>query len=219
MKPAIHAAFIASLLAATACGASTQKPAIETVMKDSALRSESFEATLRVLDEHPAYVDEFFALALRHQPTLERFTENAASAADQDRIARMMARHLAAHPASLKLVLIATLDAVAGDPEGKTAAAEAMAARPMVGAMILGSSPEAVTSNVRELLKEVHRNASARRAFLSAMQENSPELAQLVLKNPPVLEALLKAMAQVGVAKGEKELRAFLAASGVSDSE
>jgi hypothetical protein len=55
------------------CSAGAQKPAISTALANDEMRAETFEATLRALDENPAYVDELFAASLHHPVTWTAF--------------------------------------------------------------------------------------------------------------------------------------------------
>ena len=60
-----------SIAVCLGCSASTEKPAVDTALVNPATRHDSFEATLRVLDEHPHYVDELFAEARQHHRELD----------------------------------------------------------------------------------------------------------------------------------------------------
>lgn len=194
-------------LALGGCSAGAQKPAIETVMKNDAQRRESLEATLRVMDEHPEYVDELFVLTLRHPRTLERFLANHARALERVDLATTTAKHLAAHPPGLKQVMIKNLDEISDDPAAMTAVAEAMLERPQVSAMVITQKPEAVEALVTALIAEVTKNAKARTAFVIALQENREPLARIAAENPQVLTALMKALVSVEVARGKEKLK------------
>lgn len=205
MSPA-HVLGIASIL--LGCSAGAQKPAIATALKNDEMRAEAFEATLRALDENPPYVDELFAAALRHPVTLDRFLRATARELARDEFARFTAERLAAQPAGLKQVLIATLDEVSGDPAALKAASEAMTARPQVAAIVIVQSDASIRANLRALLHEVGKNPEARRSFLIAVSENGDAMAQLIAPNPQVIAALLKAFGRVGVGKAKSELEA-----------
>src|SRR4051794_27683332 len=62
----------------TGCGASQKAAVVDAVAKSPDQRRSSFEATLRVLDQHPEYVDELYRQTRQHPPTLNRFLANAA---------------------------------------------------------------------------------------------------------------------------------------------
>jgi len=197
------------LMAIAGCSASSQKPAIATALDNPKMRQESFEATLRVLDEHPDYVDEFFAAARRHPATLDRFLRDTAHELERDEFARFTADRLVMDPAGLKQTLIAVLDAASDDPAALRAMSEAMAARAQLAAIVVVQSDASVRGDLRALLAEVLKNPDARRSFLAALTENSDAMARIIAPNPEVLGALLKAFAKVGVAKGKKELEAL----------
>jgi hypothetical protein len=196
-------------LALVACGAGAQKPAISTALDNDKLRHESFEATLRVLDEHPVYVDEFFAAARRHPATLDRFLRDTAHELERDQFARFTGDRLVLDPPGLKQVLIATLDAASGKAAALRAASEAMAARPQLAAIVVVQSDASIRGNLRALLQEVLKNPEARRSFLIALSENGDAMASILAPNPAVMAALVKAFARVGVSKGEKEFAAL----------
>lgn len=191
------------------CTAGSQKPAIETVLDEPQRRHESFEATLRVLDENPAYVDELFQLALRHPATLDRLLRVTARELERDEFARFAAKRLVQDPKGLKQTLIATLDEASDDPPALRAASEAMAARPQLAAMVVVQSDASIRNTLRALLEEVRKNPQARESFLVAVSENSDAMAMIIAPNGKVLAALVKGFAKAGVANAEKELSAL----------
>jgi len=203
--------WVATLLVActVGCSAGAQKPAVATALDNPQMREESFEATLRVLDEHPDYVDDLFAAALRHPTTLDRFLQNTAKELERDEFARFTAERLSAQPQGLKMTLIAVLDEVSDQPAALKAASEAMAARPQISAMVVVQSDASIRGNLRALLGEVLKNPDARRSFLTAVSEDSDAMALLLAPNPQVLAQLLKAFGRVGVSKGKTELEAL----------
>lgn len=194
------------------CSAGAQKPAISGALENESMRRESFEATLRVLDEHPEYVDEFFATARRHPRTLDRFMKNAASELERDEFARLVAKRLTESPRGLKQVLIATLDEASDEPAALQAISEAMAERPQLAAIVVVQSDASLRRTLRALLLEVLKNPEARRSFLAGLAENSDSLAQVIAPNPDVLRALVAAWVKVKLSKGEKEVLALLKA-------
>src|SRR5215217_7095403 len=120
---------IALCLLALGCSARVQKPALDTAFANDAMRAETFEATLRALDEHPEYVDELFLATLAHPVTLDRFLRATARELERDEFARFTAERLVAEPKGLKRTLIAVLDEASDDPPALKAASEAMAER------------------------------------------------------------------------------------------
>ena len=179
-------------------------------MKNDSLRRESLEATLRVLDEHPEYVDEFFVAARRHPLTLDRFMKNAANELERDEFARLVAKRLTTSPKALKQVLIASLDEASDDPAALRAMAEAMAERPQLAAIVVVQTDASLRQTLHALLLEVLKNPAARRSFLAGLAENSDPLARILAPNPDVLHALVKAWVRVKLAKGGKEAAALL---------
>jgi hypothetical protein len=197
---------MAAILLLIGCGASSQKPGIDAAMDNDALRRESFEATLRVLDEHPDYVDELFAATLKHPRTLDRFLANTARGLEKESLARPTAAHLARYPKGLKQILIANLDEISDDPAALDAVAQAMAQRPQIAAMAIAQRQEALRVTMSALIDEVMKNAKARKAFLASLQEKSPQLAQLIANNPEVLGTMIEALAAAGAKRGKHEL-------------
>ncbi|HEY3664846.1 MAG TPA: hypothetical protein VGL19_02555, partial [Polyangiaceae bacterium] len=180
MALARHALVGSFAVVLLACTAGAQKPAIESALGDAKVRHESFEATLRALDDHPEYVPEFLELATRHPATLDAFLEDTARRLEGDPLARRTATHLANHPKAIKQVLISTLDAVSDKPPGEDAAAQAMASRPQLAAIVISQREDALKSTLHALIVEVLKNARARRWFLQGMAENSDQLASMI---------------------------------------
>lgn len=187
-------AFVPAL---SGCNASTQKPAVETALGNSKMRHEAFEAMLRVLDAHPEYVPEFLDVAMRHETTLDAFLEDTARRLQGDPLARRTAVHLAHYPKAIKQVLIATLDAISDKPAGEDGAAQAMASRPQLAAIVITQREDALKPTLHALVLEVLKNARARRWFLQGMAENSGELASIITEDPEVAGAFVKAAARV----------------------
>ncbi|HKO48302.1 MAG TPA: hypothetical protein VJV79_11290 [Polyangiaceae bacterium] len=196
-----------ALLALFGCSAGAQKPVLEGALKDPTMRRESFEATLRVLDEHPEYVPEFMDLALKHETALEALLDDTARRLQDDGLARRTANHLAKYPNGLRQTLIAALDRISGEPAALEGAAQAMAARPQVAAIVITQREDAVRSTLRALVVEVSKNSKARQWFLRGMAENSPQLTALIADDPEVMGAFAKAVASVGAAKGKEAVK------------
>ena len=126
----------------TACSTRSKSEITDSAMKDDARRAELIEATLRVMDEHPAYVDELFHATQRHPRVLDRMLENTAVAnADQPMAARVAA-HLVAHPEGLESVMIATLDAARSHQHARAAIVGAINARAGTAAELLVEHPQ-----------------------------------------------------------------------------
>jgi hypothetical protein len=199
-----------AVLAVAACSAGAQKPALETALSDPKMRHESFEATLRVLDEHPEYVPEFLDLTMRHDIALDAVLEDTARRLQEDGLARRTAMHLAHYPQAIKQVLITTLDRISNQPAGQDGAAQAMASRPQLAAIVITQREDALRSTLHALVVEVMKNARARRWFLRGMAENSGQLASMLTEDPEVMGAFAKAMGRVGVDKSKEAVKKAL---------
>jgi hypothetical protein len=184
-----------------ACSASQKRPMVATALDNEETRIESFEATLRVLDAHPEYVDELFARALKHPATLDRLLEDTARELASPDLAKRTARHLAAHPAGLRMVFIHTLDEVRDRPAALDAMADAIEARPRETVLALTRDEQAVRAAVRELLARVQKDQATERAFLRAMEDNRRPLGDLLARNPDVLKDVTAATAQRGLSR------------------
>jgi len=194
---------ICSLLVIVAgCHASEQKPAMQAAWQSPQVRHESFEATLRVLDEHPEWVPELMDVAVTHA-AIEAILQDTVRRLEEDGFSRKTAKHLAADPKALKQILIATLDAVSDQPAGEDAAAQAMASRPQLAAIVISQREDALKSTLHALVEEVRKNARARAWFLQAMTADSAQLTELLASDSRVAGAFAKALAHVGVEKSK----------------
>jgi len=118
-----------SVAGAAACGTGTKKEVAKTALDAMSKneRLDAFEATSRVRDEHPEFVDEFYAAARHHPPLFDRFIMNAARDLKEKQYAAITAKHLVANPDSLEQVLVTSMDSIA-----KSAAARAAMNRAMI---------------------------------------------------------------------------------------
>jgi hypothetical protein len=143
----------AVLLLALACTVPQKRTAVEASMEDDARRAEAFEAVLRVLDEKPEYVDEFFRLAHeRHPATLGRFLRDTVGALPRsERLTEWTAAELVREPAALETILVGTLDAAADREPARQAIARAVGARPALAARALAEQPEVALEVMKEM--------------------------------------------------------------------
>jgi uncharacterized membrane protein len=141
------------LLCGIACTVPQKRAATEASLENPERRREAFEATLRVLDENPAWVDEFFRLAVdRHPKTLGRFLhDNVAEIKRSQRLADWTAVELAEDPASLRKIMAETLKASAGREASERAIAQAVGERPELAAQALAREPDVLVDVMREL--------------------------------------------------------------------
>lgn len=191
---------------AAACTAAQKKPVVATAMENDETRLEAFEATLRVLDQHPEYVDEFFALARKHPQALDRLLQDTAQALPDRKFAQQVAGHLGAEPAGLKSTLIATLDEIKDKPASKNAMAQAIEQRPHETVEALFSREMAVRKTVTAMLEDMHGRPAATEAFVQAMRDNREPLAEILAQHPDVLKDLTGALAKRGVNRGKSEV-------------
>lgn len=201
---------IALSVVGLACSPAQKRPVVATALDDPEMRRESFEATLRVLDANPQYVDELFQKTLAHPKTLDRLLQNTARQLRDEKLARHAARHLTAHPESLKMTLIASLDEMADQPDAMNATAAAIEERSDITARAMVQRETAVRRALRALLQEVQRNPKAEEYFLTALRENSQTMAAVLTKHPDEMGVLFTAIGKSGVRRGSNEFQAFL---------
>jgi hypothetical protein len=126
----MRASSMIALVLLASCTAKGKATVTEEAFENRERRHELMEATFRVLDKHPAYVDEMFAIAQRHPRSLERMFANTARDLAKQELAERVAKHLAAHPAGLRQIMIETLDASKGNAAAEKAIIDALEARP-----------------------------------------------------------------------------------------
>lgn len=131
-------ALIAVVALSLSCSTKQKADVTEATMQDRGRRSEMLEATLRVLDDNPAYVDQLFQLTLEHPKTLDRFLGNFTATLHDEDLAQRTARHLTNHPRGLRQVMVDTLDAAERKPEAREAVVDAMQDRAWVASKIVG---------------------------------------------------------------------------------
>jgi hypothetical protein len=164
-------ALVGAILAA-GCTVSQKRAAVEKATDDPERRREAFEATLRVLDENPEYVDEFFRLALVHRPTLERFLHDTVAELERSRwLPEATARELARDPKALQRILVETLDASRGRRPAEEALLAAMRARKEPIAGLLASDPDTMKALMGAL---AGAEAEGLRAALKGLLDAEP---------------------------------------------
>ncbi len=154
--------YLLALFLLGGCATSSKAKLMTAAFEDAGRRRELFEANLRVLDRNPEWVDEFYAQARAHRPTLERFLENAARTLSDEKLAGMTARHLVAHPAGLRAVLEETMDAASGNPAAKKAIADAVHSRAETAANIMVDDPETLGALTRAMASKATADKNAR---------------------------------------------------------
>lgn len=131
-----------ALVLLVACSTSSKTEITEKAMADDNRRAQIIEATLRVMDQHPEYVDEFFRQTRKHDRTLDRFLADTSRAQASPALARQVASHLVDYPAGLREVMIQTLDAAHDKPDAQHAITDAVAQRPDEVAQYMKNSPD-----------------------------------------------------------------------------
>lgn len=158
-------------LAGAACSPEGKAEITDQAFDDPGRRTEMLEATLRVLDAHPDYVDELFQLTLRHPRTLDRLLANTARGVEQRELARRVAGHLTAHPDGLREVMIATLDAARDRRKAQGAIVDAMEARAPQAAVYLVDHPTQMATVSRALVKEAVEDPQAREKMTALVKD------------------------------------------------
>jgi hypothetical protein len=185
-------------------------PVVRTAMHGTALRAALFESTLRVLDEHPAYVDEFVARARRHPRTLDRFNANYAPLLAEPATAALTARHLARNPDGLRQILVSTLDEARPRPAARRVIADAMRLRSDLSSRIVGQNPAAAMAVARSTVRAAERDPASRRTFLAGLRATSRATARLIVRDRRTLGVMARAFADEGEARVVESLQRAL---------
>jgi hypothetical protein len=192
------------------CGVGAKQRIIATAIDGDSARAEYLEASLRVFDEHPEYVDELFRLARRHPAAMDRFVASAVADLDERRLAELTAGYLARNPPALEEILIRTLDAAEDRPAARAAIGRAIAARRSIAAGIITDDARGAESTLLATVDLLADKPAARRAFLRVMEARAPELAALIAANPPALRAMMRAVFSAGLGVPPELLRQVL---------
>lgn len=201
-----------AIAGAASCTTSSKKEVAKTAL-DAMSRDErrdTFEATARVLDEHPELVDEFYSVARKHRPLLDRFLANASKDLSERSMAELAAAHLVENPAALEQTMITSLDFVAKNGPARAALNRAIAARAEVATDILTDSPEALDSVLEASLITLERKPEARKATLSAVRKNRKRLLAFLKREPELTKDIGKEVLREAVKDNpvlEKALR------------
>ncbi|WP_257448595.1 hypothetical protein [Archangium lipolyticum] len=147
---------------------------MDKAMKNEVERRELFEATLRVLDENPEYVDQLFRLLLGHRSSLNRFLAINASGLDDPQYAALMAHHLVRNPEPLTEVMVQVLEAAKDEPEAQRAVLTAIRAQKEEVAAQLLSDPETLSAVMGALAKRGSEDSAIARQLRSLVDELTP---------------------------------------------
>jgi hypothetical protein len=128
----------------------------DTAFDNPETRREMLEATLRVMDAHPEYVDELFELSLAHPKTLDRlFSDTAERMGTDEKLAKRQAERLTAHPRGMNRVMVATMDMLPDRPKAQAALVDAMEERAPIAAAVLVRRPDQLATVFRAIMVEV----------------------------------------------------------------
>lgn len=192
----LHELALVAVLFTACTSASVNKVLVERTLDPSAVRRSAMEATLRVMDENPGYVDQFFAIARQHPRTLDRFFYNAAQNLHDPDLAALTAENLVCNPAALREVMVQTLDAARDVPAARTAIAEAIEARSVLASSIIADRPSALDATLRGVVGQATQRSEVRTEFLASMRQNSMALARLIVGDRRTLTKLTRAIFQ-----------------------
>jgi hypothetical protein len=183
-----------TLASLVGCGTTARQGLIDESMRSGTQRRQSLEATLRVMDAHPEYVDEMYQATRKHPRTMERFLQSSARDLEDPALAKVTAELLVENPRSLRQVLLATVDAAAAKPDAREAIAGAVEERTAAMADIITDRPAALSGTLNDTVAAVGRKPAARKAFLGAMQKSAPRVSEIVAKDPHTLMVLTEAL-------------------------
>jgi len=147
---------------------------MDKAMKNDVERRELFEATLRVLDEHPDYVNELFRLMLGHPQSLNQFLAINASGLDDPQYAALMARHLARNPEPLTEVIIQVIETSTEDDRGRRAFLAAVEARKEQVAELLLSDPKTLAAVMGAMAEQGAEDATLARQLRTLVEGLTP---------------------------------------------
>jgi hypothetical protein len=203
-----------------ACSTHAKKEVTKTAL-DAMPRQEridTFEATLRALDEKPELVDEVYAAARRHPTTFDRFLVNAVKDLEQPQYADMTAKRLVERPASVEQTLVKTLDHIAPVPQARAAMNRAMISRAEEVTDIITSSPDALSRLLDAALVALETKPQARRSAVLAVRKNRARVLAFVKEDPALAKELGAEVLREAV-KDKPVLEKALRAAKVLDDE
>jgi hypothetical protein len=201
---------VALLSGSLGCSVAQKKQVLETAFDEQGRRHEYFEATLRVLDEKPEYVDESFAQANRHPKVMDRFVENTARDLREEKLAQLVARHLCRNPESLHQVLIQTQRAAKDDANARQAIAAAIEDESTLATDVIADRPSAISATLEGTVAAIADKPEARAAFLEGMQRTSPEISRYLANNPKTLKAMTKALLDVALSEKKATVKQIM---------
>lgn len=180
-----------------ACGVGPKKEAAHaalTSMPDDQ-RRQTFEATVRVLDEKPEFVDEFYAVAKQHPVTFGRFMANTTRDLHEPELAKTNGELLVRHPDSLEQTLIATTHAALPLKDARKALNKAMAETAPQQVDILTDDADVLARVLAASLQIIDQKPRARTAMIAAVRKNRTRIVALVKDDPELSKELAEELA------------------------
>lgn len=187
---------------AVSCTAAAKKDAAKTAldaMSDED-RRETWEATARILDRRPEWVDELYTtLRKSHDPTMRRFLENTTRDLHEQGLAKATAQLLVQYPDSLQTTLELTTDSVVDHPDARQAMNRAMTSRAAEMVDVMTDEPKTVSTMVKELLVSVEKKPSARRGAIVAVRDHRSRIVALITQDGDLTKAVAKQLLHAAV--------------------
>jgi hypothetical protein len=180
----------------TACGSTQKQQVIDKTLDTMSAeqRRGTFEDMAKVLDGHPDWVDEFYAVARPHPLLMQRFLTNATRDLQDPKLAAVTADLLARSPPSLEQVLVQTVDKVQSDRKARAAMNRAVAARAESMADILTDSGPTMDAVLAALVAVAAKKPEARDKLLHGVDKEAPRMVELVANNPKLLSAMTRSI-------------------------
>jgi hypothetical protein len=204
-------------LLALGCSTTTKESLMRAALERDEARKEWFEATLRILDKRPEYVDEFYVLAREHPATLDRFIDNTSRGLKDEELARMTARHLVKHPASLRQILVQTLRQSEKWEGARAAIAKAIVEERAHAARVARENPEMIRANMVDTLEAAPASKPVQRAIIEAMGEKVDAATGVITEEPDLVYATMLATVSHVLKKPEAR-KAFIRAMHATSS-
>jgi hypothetical protein len=186
-------ALVIGAAAVAACSTAQKQDVTQAAldaMSDEQRRS-TIEATLRVLDAKPQYVDELYDLTRkRHPRTFNELLENSTRDLQHHDMAHLAASVLARQPASVEENLTTSIEAISHVPEARAAMRRAIVTRANELVDILSDDPAAMTAILDATLRIVEEKPEAKKGALVAVRRESKRIIELVERDPELAKEM-----------------------------
>ena len=190
----IAAGFFLGLTAAfaLACGIEGKKEVAKTALDamDEKGRADTFEGTLRVLDDHPDYIDQIYELTKKHPKVLDRIVADASVDLKDKPFAELAARHIVENPESLETVLVVTLPIIAKAPKARAAVNRALVVDAEVATDIATDDSATLSRLIEAALPTLEKKPSARKNVLAAVHKDRAKIIAFVKEDPQLAKEL-----------------------------